>query len=209
MDLTVASVLRSGGQYNDWHVAGLRAQVSHWLPGARFVCLSDVPVDCERVPLEHDWPGWWAKVELFRHFKGRTLYLDLDSVIVGDPAPLVTGEFLMIRNWKYPNLFASGVMSWDGDYSHIADAFGQLAELVMATYTTCEQWGDQAWIAEQAGDVRGFPVGAVDSYLLSAQRGRSYRVSQAARIVAFNATHPPWDGPEWARVWWQQARIAA
>lgn len=208
MDLTVASVLRSGGQYNDWHVAGLRAQVSHWLPGARFVCLSDVPVDCERVPLEHDWPGWWAKVELFRHFKGRTLYLDLDSVIVGDPAPLVTGEFLMVRNWLIPHLFTSAVMSWDGDYSHIAEAFVDEAERVITTYVTRDKWGDQAWIAEQAGDVRGFPSGAIESYRLQLRRRYKARPSSEARIVAFNATHPPWQGPGWARGWWEQ-RIAA
>ena len=205
MDLTVASVLRSGGQYNDWHVAGLRAQVSHWLPGARFVCLSDVPVDCERVPLEHDWPGWWAKVELFRHFKGRTLYLDLDSVIVGDPAPLVTGEFLMCRNWVLPRLFTKAVMSWDGDYSHITREFEPVVEQVMATYTTCEQWGDQAWIAERAGEVCGFRPGLIESYKLQLQRRRDARPSANARIVAFNQTAPPWAGPGWARRWFETA----
>lgn len=209
VDLTVACVLRSGGQYSAWHVAGLRAQVAHWLPAARFVCLSDVPVDCERVPLERDWPGWWAKVELFRHFKGRTLYLDLDSVIVGDPAPLVTGEFLMVRNWLLPDLFTSAVMSWNGDYSHIADAFVDEAERVMDAYVTRDQWGDQAWIAERAGDVRGFPVGEIESYRLQLRRRHRAMPSNGTRIVAFNATHPPWRGPDWAKRWWNQTRFAA
>ena len=203
--LTVACVLRSGGIYGPQHVDGLGAQVAHWLPEARFVCLSDMPVDCKRIPLQTDWPGWWAKIELFRHLTGRTLYLDLDSVIVADPAPLVTGQFLMIRNWVLPRLLASGVMSWDCDYGHIASAFEPMAADVMAGYTTCAQWGDQAFIAERAGDVQAFPDGAVVSYRYQlARRGRVHAPPPSARLVAFNGTHLPWaDGaPEWARKWW-------
>jgi len=198
----VACVLRSGGAYRPEHVGGLKAQVSHWLPGERFVCLSDMEVDCERVPLETGWPGWWAKVELFRHFKGRTLYLDLDTVLVGDPEPLLTGEFLMCRNWVYPQLLTSAVMAWDGDYSHIADEFGPVAERVMAEYVTCERWGDQAWIAERAGDARAFPDGSILSYRFSLNERQP--PPPDARIVAFNGTHLPWNGPQWARRWWGQ-----
>lgn len=209
----MACVLRSGGAYSASHVAGLRAQVAHWLPQARFVCLSDVPVDCERVPLQTDWPGWWAKIELFRHFTGRTFYLDLDSVIVADPAPLVTtGRFMMIRNWGYPKLFASGVMSWHGDYGHITSAFEPMAAAVIEKYTTCEQWGDQAFIAERAGDVRAFPAGAVASYRYQIARRRIVNAAppKGACVVAFNGTHLPWEAAEdWARVWWEQPQVSA
>jgi hypothetical protein len=44
----------------------LHSQVARYLPGIRFVCLADTPVTCERWPLLDDWPGWWAKMELFR-----------------------------------------------------------------------------------------------------------------------------------------------
>jgi hypothetical protein len=208
-ELIVACVLRSGGVYNAGHVSGLRAQVEHWLPSARFVCLSDVPVECERVPLESGWPGWWAKVELFRHFKGRTLYLDLDSVVVADPAPLVTGEFLMCRNWVLPHLMTSAVMSWDGDYSHITREFEPVADRIMAEYTTCEQWGDQAWIAERAGGVQGFPSGLIESYRLQMMRRHSSRPLLSTRVVAFNAECPPWRGPDWARRWWDVQAMTA
>lgn len=202
MDLTVACVLRSGGQYTAEHVRGLMAQAAHWLPGARFACLSDMPVPCERVPLEAGWPGWWAKVALFDHFKGRTLYLDLDTVIIADPKPLVTGAFTMIRNWVYPQLMASGVMSWDGDYSHITRAFEPVAERVMAEYVTRDQWGDQAFIAEHAGNVHCFPPGSIASYKIHRLRGP--RPPKYTTIVAFNGTHVPWKGPNWARKWWPQ-----
>lgn len=201
--MTVACVLRSGGVYGPKHVAGLHAQVKHYLPEAEFVCLSDVPVPCERVPLDVEWPGWWAKIKLFDHFKGRTLYLDLDSVIVADPSSIVSdGPFTMIQNWAYPNLMASGVMSWDGDYSHITRAFEPVADDVMARYVTREQWGDQAFIAEQAGSVRPFKAGAVVSYRLQVQKLKKKRPAPWAKIVAFNGTCLPWDGPEWASKWW-------
>lgn len=210
--LTVACVLRSGGAYHAGHVEGLRRQVAHFMPSARFVCLSDMEVDCESVPLESGWHGWWSKIELFRHFKGRTLYLDLDTVIVADPAHLVTGRFTMIRNWIYRHLRTSGVMSWDGDYSYIADAFEPVADDVMRRYVTREQWGDQAWIAEQAGNANTFPDGAIVSYRYqlsrSRRRKRDVLPPVEARIVCFNGTHLPWDGPDWARQWWA-AEIAA
>lgn len=199
LELTVACVLRSGGQYGPEHVRGLKAQADHWLPDARFMCLSDIEVPCERVPMETDWPGWWAKIELFRHFKGRTLYLDLDTVIVKDPRPLVTDDFLMIQNWVYPELLASGVMSWNGDYSHIADRFDGVKDDVMQRYVTKEQWGDQAFIAENAGNVKPFPWGEIASYKI--QRPM-HNPPGMARIVAFNGTHVPWNGPRWARQWW-------
>jgi hypothetical protein len=207
--LTVACVLRSGGHYRPGHVAGLRAQVEHFLPDARFVCLSDMQVDCERIQFESGWPGWWSKISLFDHFKGRTLYLDLDTVIVKDPDPLVTGAFTMIRNWVYPSLLCSGVMSWDGDYSHITRAFEPVAERVMAEYVTRNQWGDQAFIAEQAGNVHSFPPGEVASFRFQRLRQVS-PPPKNARIVAFNGTHMPWHvGPPWARKWWASQRIAA
>jgi hypothetical protein len=201
--LTVACVLRSGGAYGPKHVDGLRAQVAHWMPGVRFVCLSDVPVDCERIPLQSNWPGWWAKIELFRHLTGRTLFLDLDTVLVADPTPLVTGHFRMIRNWKNPRLFCSGVMSWEGDYGNIAKAFERVAEDVMARYITSTQWGDQAFIAERAWDVRPFPSLSIVSYRYQmVPKGLTQEPPAGARIVAFNGTHLPWNGPPWASKWW-------
>lgn len=86
MTLTIACVLRSGGVYDAEWVAKLQRGVArHMTLPHRFVCLSDVDVPCERIPLVTDWPGWWSKIELFRKglFDGPVLYTDLDSVITG------------------------------------------------------------------------------------------------------------------------------
>src|SRR5690606_1980673 len=46
-------------------------------------CLSDLDVP-NRIPLKYDWPGWWAKMELFRpDLDGGLLFFDLDTIIAG------------------------------------------------------------------------------------------------------------------------------
>lgn len=51
------------------------------------------------IPLIHDWPGWWAKVELHRQDlpKGRCLYLDLDSHVIRSLQPILDfpGDLVM------------------------------------------------------------------------------------------------------------------
>lgn len=91
-NLTIACVLKSGGDFDAEYVERLRDGVSKNLGKPhRFVCFSDVSVPCDRIPLKHDLPGWWSKMELFRHDIGLedVFYLDLDTVIIGDLNPLV------------------------------------------------------------------------------------------------------------------------
>lgn len=113
--VTVACVLRSGGPYDASYVARLRVGVANHLSiPHRFVCLSDVPVPCERIPLETEWPANFAKLELFRPglFDGSVLFLDLDTDVIGDLTDIATldTDFAMIDDWLVPNYGASGVM---------------------------------------------------------------------------------------------------
>ena len=65
--LTVASVFKSGGTYFPKYVRVLRDAVRRNLTiPHRFVCLTDVDVPCERIPLIHGWPSFYSKIELFR-----------------------------------------------------------------------------------------------------------------------------------------------
>ncbi len=86
MEKRVLTVLRSGGEYGPEHVQAIQRQLRKWAPKATLTCLSDVEVPgVERIPLQHDWPGWWAKIELFRpELPGDFLYTDLDNVILGE-----------------------------------------------------------------------------------------------------------------------------
>ena len=101
----------------------MRAQVERHIGPRRFVCLSDVEVNCERIPLEHDWPGWWSKLALFERglFDGSVLYLDLDTLIVGplpdllNPAYAKLTSFATLEDFNYKGMPASGVMLWSAD----------------------------------------------------------------------------------------------
>lgn len=102
-----------------------------------FYCLTnDMKVDIPacKIPLKHNWPGWWSKMELHRPDlpAGRTLYLDLDSHVVNSLAPILDypGNLVMFNTraskWKQKHpeagwvyryqaatmLFDPGSMDW-------------------------------------------------------------------------------------------------
>lgn len=108
---TVLTVLRSGGEFNASHVQALQRQVRRWST-ADFVCLSDVPIPgVETVPLEHKWPGWWAKLELFRpDLKGDFLFTDLDNVILGPIDDILAVEEPMFNRGGPNGAIQSGLM---------------------------------------------------------------------------------------------------
>lgn len=153
--LTVACVLKSGGIYDATWVARLRDGVKRHLPiDHRFVCLSDVDVPCERIPLENGWPGWWSKMELYR-LEGPVLAVDLDTAIVGDlldVAAIARSEpLVMLRDfYRLGEGLGSGMIAWnDTDLSAIclyetflADAGKWMAALGSR--------GDQGFVEEAA-----------------------------------------------------------
>jgi hypothetical protein len=153
--LTIASVYRPGGGFNGDYVFRLRdgfkqfCRVPH-----RFVCLTNqVLSGIERVPLRHNWVGYWSKVELFRPglFNGPVCYCDLDAMIIGDISDMVQHpyEFVCGTNWKgSADHINSAFMCWDGreDFSYIYDAYDPR---VNEEYEqTWEKWGDQGFIQE-------------------------------------------------------------
>jgi hypothetical protein len=96
MSKTVVTVLRSGGEFKPEHVQAMQRQVMRWAPpGTMFKCLSDIDIPgVECLPLRHDWPGWWSKLELFRpDLEDDFLFTDLDNVIVGPMDDLFAGTY--------------------------------------------------------------------------------------------------------------------
>ncbi|TIR02607.1 MAG: hypothetical protein E5X37_33940 [Mesorhizobium sp.] len=111
---TVAFVLRSGGDYAPHHVARLLHQVAEHLPGAKFRCFSDVDVQgVEVIPLRYGWPGWWAKMELFRpELPGDWLFFDLDTSIVGSLADMAAVEGpVIMRDVNQPGSLQSSILA--------------------------------------------------------------------------------------------------
>lgn len=159
--VTVACVLRSGGIYDAEWVRKLRDGVARRLTlPHRFVCLSDVDVPCDRIPLVEGWKGWWSKIELFRPglLDGPTLYFDLDTVIVGslDVIAKHPHRFTMAHEFYRPELLCSTAMAWNGDYSFLYEAFAANPARLMKRYDEelpkrRSEWriGDQAFIEDE------------------------------------------------------------
>jgi hypothetical protein len=116
---TVACVLRTGGVYTaDW-VWALKRGINRHLPTPyQLLVLTDVAAGFGPwgVQLKYDWPGWWSKLEVFRPglFEGPVLYLDLDTLPVGDLSEIASysGRFAMLSDFYRPDRAESGVMAF-------------------------------------------------------------------------------------------------
>lgn len=149
-------VLRSEPYTEEW-VAKLKRGVARTLKTPhKFKCLTaNKSVPCERIPMKHDWPAWWAKLELFRPgvITGPTLYLDLDTICVGDMDDLsdLDQDFAMLHNFHDPSVVGSGVMWFRKPPHEVYTKFAQKPWEWMEyyqQYRTGNHIGDQAFIAD-------------------------------------------------------------
>lgn len=168
----------------------------------RFVCLSDVPVSCDRVPIKHRWPGWWSKIELFRPglFKGPTIYFDLDVMVVGPLDDVAIGHrFALLKSFWPQGIVNSSVMAWSVDMSAIYDKFSQRATEYMNEYRTIGKWGDQDFIARHCPEREYLQVSCPKkfaSYKLTMDA--KPKISQECAVIIFHGEPKPWSTPLWA-----------
>ena len=129
--ITVLCVLRSGGVYTaDWVLRLNNAIARHATLPHRFVCLADVDVPgVEVIPLRHDWPRWWAKVEMFAPWIeeqcGRCLYIDLDTLVTGNIDGFLgyQGQACITRDF-YHGVPSQSVLNFaPGSMRHLWDSF--------------------------------------------------------------------------------------
>lgn len=155
--INVVCVLRQGGKvgYDATWVEKLKNSVARNLTiDYRFVCLSDVDVPCERIPLISQNAGFWAKLELFRPklFKDPVLYIDLDTVICDNLDDIVNQikdqQFVMLLETD-KNVVSSAVMWWQGDHSYLWDRYLEIpSEEIKEKYSKMPRYGDQAFIED-------------------------------------------------------------
>lgn len=159
--ITVACVLRSGGRYDAEWVRKLRDGVRrHLTLPYRFVCLTDMvsaveAAGIEAIELPEPYPGWWSKICLWHPsagLTGRTLYFDLDTVVVGSIDAIASHPhtFTMAHEYYRPDRLCSTAMAWSGDQSFLFDAFAKDTAETMALYDTVlpprdGRIGDQAF----------------------------------------------------------------
>jgi len=193
---TVACVLRSGGEFEPRHVVRLLDQVMEHLPGAKFRCLSDINVrGVEVIPLRHEWPGWWAKMELFRpELPDDWLFFDLDTSVVGSLADMAAVEGpVIMRDVVLPGGFQSSIMAipqsikaavWEAFTAAPADHMQRFAA-----------GGDQEFLQSCRGvDWRLWEdicPGQLCSYKVDVQR--LGRIPDGVRAVAFHGKPRPWE----------------
>lgn len=192
--VTRVCVLRSGGEYTPAHVQWLARQV----PG--LVCISDVDVTgVPIIPLRHSWPGWWSKMELFSDIlDGDLLYLDLDTVVIGDLAELETvAKTTMLSDFYFPHRPASGLMYIA--QSDKAKAWQEWMKNPTGHQRRCrtaEYHGDQGFLRGVIGDCQRWQdvlPGSVVSYKAHCKSG----VPDGAAVVCFHGNPRPWSSGEY------------
>lgn len=187
--VTRVCVLRSGKEYGPRHVQWLARQV----PGLVCITLDDVPW-VPTIRPRHDWPGWWSKLNLFdpELIPGDLLYLDLDTVVLGDLAPLErVGSTTMLSDFYHPQRPASGLMYIaQGDKAAVWSAWLKDPEAHMRRCVTTQCWGDQGFLAGVLTPKRWQQIlpGAVVSYKVHCRQS----VPPDAVVVCFHGQPRPW-----------------
>ena len=202
--LDVLCVLRSGGGYTPESVARLQKAVARNLSVEhRFKCLADAEVPCVRVPLLHDWPGWWAKIELFRPgvITGPTLYLDLDTVLVGsiDALADLPQDFAIMRNLNMPHMPGSAVMWFRSAPVKVYETFAENPAHYIAQYSDKTQGcylGDQAFIWDVLDRKVSYLSDSVPGLIRSYRRHCAAGVPEGCAVVAFGGNKKPWSVPD-------------
>ena len=198
--LAVVCVLKTGGDFGAEHVLLLQRQVTRYLTlPHRFVCLSDIQIDgVECIPLTNKWPGWWNKIEMFRHDFGQTLYMDLDTVVVGSLDDLVSYDHkftaLQSLSGDQAPCLNSGLMAWRGARRDLYDAFARSPQHHIARCNRKGNWGDQGFIHHHVGEWQSwqslFPGKVISFKLHLKQR---LPPPDGTSIVCFHGKPRPWE----------------
>lgn len=230
--LTVVCVLVAGPYaYTVEYVMRLEAMARRWIRRPFiFTCLTDRPRDVLDAAItrnqnvfaapiavgKHPADGYWGKVQVFaerRAWPGRVLYLDLDSLIVGDLDPVIDypGPLALIDDpplegkptidrfgRQIVRRFNSSVMAFDPFPNlEIASSWTPAAADRLST--------DQDWIAELRPAASAMPAAWFPRFSLTVQERDATGTWPAdARVVLVKkpknheaARRWPWFGEEW------------
>jgi len=187
-------------EYSTQQVQWLKQQCDRHLPGIDFYCLTDVDSieGVNTIPLIHNWPGWWSKIELFRF--DDVFYIDLDTVILNDIRYMLDlTDFYALRNLSGHKrngrvVMGSGIMSWSGSYRHVYDNFD--VNTIRNYQRHQNRWGDQGYIYEQV-DYKALQDAFPDK-IHSYKFDGIDQSNPPGDIVVFHGNPKPWDsGQEW------------
>jgi len=199
---SIYCVLKSGGAYAEQHVQWLKKQCDTHAPGVSFFCLTDLSTihGVRTLPLQHDWSGWWAKIELFKY--DDVFYLDLDTVILNDIRYMLSlSDFHAIRNFKnhkrwWKVVLGSAVMTWGKSPRFIYDDFTPALTRKYENKKKQNRWRDQGYNHDA---LKGRFDALQDIF---PRRILSYKLDQLgntppeADIICFHGYPRPWEADE-------------
>lgn len=214
----IVTVLKQGPEYGVNEAQFLHNQLKSY----DAVCLSDIEISgVETLPLKHNWPGWWSKLELFDHHgplgDQDLLYIDIDTLITGDLKPLIAAcevrdEMVMLTDFYNEHLRnappASGVMYIPKKIKSYVwnEWFKYGAENAMKDFVRPPRGGDQGFIGHVLPDVKRWQSlhpGEILSYKKDIackgmegfhnvrSKGNGI-IPSTARIVCFHGKPRPW-----------------
>lgn len=191
--MIVFTVLRSGGDYTEAHAEKMYQMCKTHIPGADFVCLTDLKPNCPHEPLQNKWPGWWSKMEIFDQV-GECLYFDLDTIIRADCMDWLDTirhcDFAILRDVyrgrRNPKAMQSSIMYWDGDMGWLYDQFADNPDF-------SHPQGDQGYLEENIKNALYIQdhTDRVISYKADiVDKGRS---PESADVIFFHGKPRPWE----------------
>jgi len=211
--LTFLCALNVGNGFTAEWVRKLRDGVArHMSLPHRFACLTDAEVPCERIPTKHKWPGWWIKVELFRPgvIDGPTVFLDLDTVIVGPLDVLATlNSSIAMIDLRRSGWRQLGAMYLERPPVAMYEYFARDPEGLMAYYEKHQRGqyvGDQALFKDAVGhegipDLCALLPGFFVSYKLHC-RGKGNPPAGASVVCFHGKPRPNQVSDKWMAAAW-------
>ena len=202
--------VKHGTKYSPDYVNKLRAMVKRNLTlPHRFICFTEdstgLDPDIEVLPLPNEKiDGWWFKLFLFQNplydLTGKTLYLDLDVVIVDNIDCFLTysDNFCIIQDWnsrpeRNRMFYNSSIFSFEiGKYPHVWNNFITEAEKHMKE----TRGGDQIWITNQIPKATIWPSNWCLSYKKDCQNG----LPENSKIIIFHGRPNPHEAHEWQQI---------
>ncbi len=184
---------------------------------ARFFCLTDDPKGLDEyighLPLPDDLEGWYGKLYLFKRglFTDglRVVYLDLDTVIVGNCRALVDykGEFATLRDF-YQDRLGPAVILW-----RAGDLSASIWDEWVSQGSPKNELGDLWWInnldqgrfARRIDKLQDLYPGQFVSY----KKDCNPHPPQGARVVCFHGLPRPHEVQGWVSGVWKKGGLTS
>lgn len=194
-------------EYTPKHVQALQQQVEKWAPFVEFECLTNAKIEgVKTTPLRHNWPGWWAKMNLFDpQTPADFLFVDLDTVITGPLDDiLAVRELTMLRDFyrdgkKLKEGLGSGLMYLPpGSRRDVWNMWQQHPELMMRTYPRGDQFLLEKFFLNTAKRWQDVAPDQVVSWKVNCKNDV---VPDDARVVCFHGKPRPWEVGKFAHLY--------